>query len=216
METTIILSILEIVGTIAFAISGAYVAIKARLDIFGVVMLGTITCVGGGIMRDLIIGNNPPRIFSNLHILLIAFIVSIIYFIIACVYRKKFEEINHRVEVVNNIFDAIGLAAFTVIGTEVAFINGVHNNVVLSLLLGVLTGVGGGVLRDILTATTPYIFKKHVYAIASIGGAGVYYAMRYYMNQTLIPTIVAVLIIIIIRLLATYFRWELPKANIGE
>ena len=214
MDTSITMIVLEILGTIAFAISGAYVAIKARLDIFGVVIIGIITCVGGGITRDIIIGSTPPRIFSRLHLILIAAVVSIIYFIIACVYRKKFEEINHKVDQVNNIFDAIGLAAFTVLGTEVAFIEGISNNPFLSILLGLLTGVGGGVLRDILTATTPYIFKKHVYAIASLVGAGVYYLMNYYIKDAWIPTVVAMSIVIVIRLLATYFRWELPKANI--
>ena len=214
METEIILTVLEILGTIAFAISGAYVAIKARLDVFGVVIIGCITCVGGGITRDIIIGSTPPRIFDRLHLVLIAAVVSIIYFVLACIYRKKFEEINHRVEQVNNVFDAIGLAAFTVLGTEIAFIEGVQANVGLSLLLGVLTGVGGGVLRDILTATTPYIFKKHVYAIACIAGAVLYYVLRYFTNSTLIPSVVSMVVVIVIRILATYFHWELPKANL--
>lgn len=214
METEIVWIILEILGTVAFAISGAYVAIKARLDIFGVVFVGCVTCVGGGITRDIIIGSTPPRIFSSLYLVLVAAVVSVIYFIIACIYRKKFDEINHKVEQINNIFDAIGLGAFTVLGTEIAFMEGLQSNVGLSLLLGFLTGVGGGVLRDILTASTPYIFKKHIYAIASIVGAGVYFAMRYFMNSTLVPSIVALILVVIIRLLATYFRWELPKANI--
>ncbi len=217
MGTEIILTVLEILGTVAFAISGAYVAIKARLDVFGVVIIGCITCIGGGIIRDIIIGSTPPRIFDRLYFVLIAAVVSLIYFIIACIYRKKFEDINHRVEQVNNVFDAIGLGAFTVLGTEIAFIEGVQGNVGLSLLLGVLTGVGGGVFRDILTATTPYIFKKHVYAIASIVGAVLYYVIRYYTNDTLLPSIIAMAVVIVIRLLAAHFHWELPKANIdGE
>ena len=216
METEIILMVLEILGTIAFAISGAYVAIKARLDIFGVVIIGCITCVGGGITRDVIIGSTPPRIFDKLHLVLIAAVVSIIYFIIAAIYHRKFEEINQRVEQINNIFDAIGLGAFTVLGTEIAFIEGLQGNIGLSLLLGVLTGVGGGVFRDILTATTPFIFKKHVYAIASIAGAVLYYVLRYYTNDTTIASIVSLFVVILIRLLATYFHWELPKANIDR
>lgn len=214
MDTSVTMIVLEILGTIAFALSGAYVAIKARLDIFGVVIIGIITCIGGGITRDIIIGSTPPRIFSRLHLILIAAVVSVVYFIIACVYRKKFEEINHKVDQINNIFDAVGLAAFTVLGTEVAFVEGVSTNPFLSILLGLLTGVGGGVLRDILTATTPYIFKKHVYALASLAGAGVYYLMNYYMADEWLPTIVAMALVIVIRILATYFHWELPKANL--
>ena len=104
----IILLILEIVGTVAFAVSGAFVAVKAKLDLFGVLFIGCITAVGGGITRDILIGQTPPAIFSNLYILLVAAVASIIVFIIAYVYREKFHEVREKVEHVNNFFDAIG------------------------------------------------------------------------------------------------------------
>ena len=166
-----ILLILEIIGTVAFSVSGAFVAIKAKLDLFGVVFIGCITAVGGGILRDILIGAVPPAIFSNLHIVLVAVGASLIAFLLAYLSKKHFDDIVVRIERVGNLFDAIGLAAFSVMGTEVAFTHGLSDNIALTVLLGMLTGVGGGMIRDVLTNTTPYIFKKHIYALASIGGA---------------------------------------------
>jgi uncharacterized membrane protein YeiH len=216
MTTEFILFILEIIGTVAFAISGAFVAIKAKFDVFGVLVIGCITAVGGGITRDILIGVTPPAIFSKLYIVGIACLASLVVFIVAYIKRKKFDEIRERIEHINNIFDAIGLAAFTVMGTEIAFTNGLSENVFLSITIGVLTGVGGGVLRDILTETPPYIFKKHVYALASIVGSILYYLIRIWVNDTILPSIVAMIFIIGIRLLATKYRWDLPKIKLQE
>ncbi|MBQ7369884.1 MAG: trimeric intracellular cation channel family protein [Clostridia bacterium] len=208
--------LLEIIGTIAFSVSGAFVGVKAKLDIFGVLFVGCVTSVGGGIMRDLLIGVTPPNIFSNLYILLVALVTATIVFIIAYAYRKKFDEVREKIEHVNNIFDAIGLATFSVMGTEIAFAEGLSANPVLSVLLGLLTGVGGGMIRDVLTSTTPYIFKKHVYALASIGGATIYYVLRLYVSGELLPTIVSMLFVVLIRMLATKYRWSLPKVRLDE
>lgn len=216
MLTEIILFVLEIAGTVAFAVSGTVVAIKARFDIFGVLVIGCITAVGGGITRDMLIGVTPPAIFSKIYIVGIACLASLIVFIVAYIKRKKFDEIRERIEHINNIFDAIGLAAFTVMGTEIAFTKGLSENVFLSITIGVLTGVGGGVLRDILTETPPYIFKKHVYALASIIGSILYYLIRLWVNDTILPSIVAMIFIIGIRLLATKYRWDLPKIQLQE
>ncbi len=212
--TNIVLLVLEIIGTIAFTISGAFCAIKARLDVFGVLFIGTITAVGGGIVRDIIIGHTPPRIFDNYPILIIAFATAIIAFIVASVLGKRFDGISLAVDKVNNIFDAIGLGAFSVIGTEIAFAENVFDNPLLAVILGVLTGVGGGVVRDVLTASTPYIFKKHVYAVASLVGAIAYYLIRLYVDYIWLPSMVGMILVIIIRLLATKYRWSLPKANL--
>ncbi len=212
----IVLKILEIVGTIAFAVSGAFVAIKAKLDLFGVLFIGCITAVGGGIVRDLLIGATPPAIFGRAYILFVALGASALVFLLAYIKRKKFDEIQKKVEYVNTFFDAVGLAAFTVMGTEVAFVHGIYENAFLSIALGMLTGVGGGIFRDVLTDTTPYIFKKHVYALASIGGAIVYYLIRYNVEKAWIPSLIAGGLIVIIRMLAAHFRWSLPKVHFEE
>ena len=210
----IMLLVLEIIGTVAFAVSGAFAAIKAKLDVFGVVFIGCITAVGGGMTRDLLIGRTPPAIFSNLYILLIAALSAGAVFVIAYMLHRKFVHAYEKTEPIQNIFDAFGLAAFSVMGTEIAFLYGQWENAVLAVVLGVLTGVGGGVLRDVLTSTTPYIFKKHVYALASIAGAVVYYVMRLFIVETLVPSIVAMALVVVLRLLAAKYRWSLPKAHV--
>lgn len=212
----IILKILEIVGTIAFAVTGAFVAIKAKLDLFGVLFIGCITAVGGGIVRDLLIGATPPAIFGNAYILFVALGASALVFLLAYIKRKDFDEIQKKVEYVNTFFDAVGLAAFTVMGTEVAFVKGFSGNAFLSIALGMLTGVGGGIFRDVLTDTTPYIFKKYVYALASIGGAAVYYAIRCHVARAWIPSLIAGILIVTIRMLAAHFRWSLPKVHLDD
>lgn len=216
MIPQIILLVLEIIGTVAFAVSGAFVAIKGKLDIFGIIFVGCITAVGGGMTRDLLIGATPPAIFSNWYILLIAALTSAVVFIIAYIYRAKFDSVREKIEHVNNFFDAIGLAAFSVMGTELAFVKGFSDNALLSITLGMLTGVGGGIYRDILTDTTPYIFKKHVYALASIFGAALYFVIRIWTADTVLPTIVSVLFVIAVRMLATKYRWSLPKIRFTD
>ena len=206
-----ILFVLEIIGTIAFAVSGALVAVKSKFDVFGVIVIGCVTAVGGGIMRDILIGSTPPAIFEKWYIVLIAALAALTVFIFAYAKRKKFDEIRGKIEQINNVFDAVGLAAFVVTGTELAFTKGVSDNAFLSVTLGVLTGVGGGVLRDIFTETSPYIFKKHIYAVAAILGAVLYYAVRLFVSETILPSGLALVFIITVRLLATKYHWGLPK-----
>ena len=211
----IILLILEIIGTVAFAVSGAFVAIKANLDVFGVVFVGCITAVGGGIMRDLLVGHTPPQIFDDLYILLIAALTAGAVFVIAFVMHRKFIGAYEKLEPIQNVFDAFGLAAFSIAGTELAFVEGFSDNAVLAILLGLMTGVFGGVFRDVLTSTTPYIFKKHVYALASIAGATTYYVLRLTTKDTVIASSVAMAVVVVLRLLAAKYRWSLPKAQIS-
>ena len=211
-----IIKILEIIGTIAFAVSGALVAIGASLDIFGVVFVGCITAVGGGIARDLLLGINPPAIFNNLPIFLIAMVTTVIVFIIAYIYRKSFNTFRMKIEYINNFFDAIGLAAFTVIGSEVGYINEFSHNGFIIIVIGMITGVGGGIFRDILIDTTPYVFKKHIYALASIFGSLLYFILRKYFIDVSLASVSAMLLVIVIRLLATKYRWSLPKIHIDS
>lgn len=211
-----IIKILEIIGTIAFSVSGALVAIGASLDIFGVVFVGSITAVGGGIVRDLLLGVNPPSIFENFTIFLIAMLTAVVVFIVAYIKRKSFSRFKTKLEHVNNFFDALGLAAFIVIGSEVGYLNGFSDNGFIIVTIGTLTGVGGGIFRDILTDTTPYVFKKHIYAVASILGSLFYFVGRRFFTSVPIISVSAMLLVIIIRLLATRFRWSLPKIKIDK
>ena len=216
MTTADILIVLEVLGTVAFAISGALVAIKVKYDIFGVSVIGVVTAVGGGIMRDLIIGEIPPAIFTKFYIVLIALATSILVFVISYFKRKDFNELKEKIEQVNNFFDAVGLAAFTVMGIELAFTNGLSSNLFLSITMALLTAVGGGVLRDLLTETKPYIFKKHIYASASLLGALLYFGLEKLFEIKMLSTLSGLIFIIGIRLLATKYRWSLPKIKLEE
>ncbi|MBO5737260.1 MAG: trimeric intracellular cation channel family protein [Clostridia bacterium] len=203
-------------GTISFAVSGAFVAIKAKFDIFGVLVIGCITAFGGGIMRDILIGKFPPTIFSRAYLVLIACASALIVFLVSYKQCKKFDGLRDKIEHINNIFDAIGLSAFVVMSTELAFTYGFKDNVFFSLVLGVLPAVGGGVLRDILTETPPYIFTKHIYALAALGGAILYYVIRLGVENTILPSAVGMIFVFGIRMLATKYHWKLPKVHLEE
>ncbi len=209
-----IIKVLEIIGTVAFAISGALVAIGANLDIFGVVFVGCITAVGGGIVRDLLLGITPPMIFSVYHIFLLALITAVAVFIIAYINKSKFNAFRTKIEHINNIFDAVGLAAFSVTGAEVGFTHGFSDNALIIIVIGMTTGIGGGIFRDILTDTTPYVFKKHIYALASIFGSALYFALRHLIDDIQTASVIAMLCVVIIRMLATKYCWNLPRVHI--
>ena len=215
MNGNTIILIMEIIGTIAFAISGSLIAIECSLDLFGVVLVGCITSVGGGIMRDLLLGHFPPAIFSNLMILGIATITSLVVFIISFLNTEKFETLEKRIEGINNFFDAIGLATFSIIGTDIACNSSFGENAIFCITMGMLTGIGGGIVRDVLVDKTPYVLKKHIYALASITGCCLYYFIRMRFEKV-IALVIAIPCVIIIRLLATKFHWKLPKINLNN
>ena len=212
--SAIVLFILEIIGTIAFAVSGALVSIRRRLDIFGVAFIGCITAVGGGILRDTMIGNTPPAIFSNILILAIAAITAVVVFVVSYLNAKHFDRFSEQVEHINTVFDALGLAAFSVIGTETVCAGAFETGAVLAIALGMITGIGGGILRDVLVDQTPYVLKKHVYAVASLCGCTVYYVLRPY--HSVGATFGAMACILAIRLLAMHFRWKLPRVPLSD
>ena len=212
---TEIIKFLEIVGTVAFSVSGALIAIGAGLDLFGVVFVGCITAFGGGMIRDILLGITPPLIFSNYIIFLIAVISSLIVFTSASLNKEKFNLLRSKIESINNYFDAVGLAAFSVTGAEMGFSQGYSDNVMLIVVLGMITGVGGGIIRDIIIDTTPYVFKKHVYALASIFGSFLYFFLRRFSISVSLTSVFAMSSVIIIRVLATKYRWSLPKITIA-
>ena len=115
------------------------------------------------------------------------------------------------VENINNIFDAIGLAAFSVTGTEIACSLGYSDNLFLVITMGMLTGIGGGIFRDVLTDTTPFVLKKRIYALASFAGSILYYMVKLTFSNTVSATATAVIVVVMIRLLAARYRWKLPR-----
>ena len=213
---TEIIGVMEIIGTIAFALSGALVAIGSMLDIFGVVFLACITAFGGGMVRDILLGINPPAIFSDFRIFLVAIIIAVLTFVIAYIFKVKFNLFKKKIEVINNVFDAIGLSAFVVIGSEIACRNGFLDNGFVVVFCGMITGVGGGIFRDVLIDTTPYVFKKHIYAVAAIVGGITYFVLRKYTQNIELASLLSMLLIFAIRMLATKYRWSLPKIHSDE
>ncbi len=207
-----IITVMEMIGTVAFSISGALIAVRCCLDLFGVVLVGCITSVGGGIMRDVLLGKFPPTVFSNWIPLAVAASTATIVFIVSWFHAEKFETFEKRIENANNFFDAIGLATFSVTGTEIACEAGFSDMAVFSIAMGLITGIGGGIVRDILVDKTPYVLQKHVYALAAIIGSALYYCIRICGYQ-FIAVAVGIAAIILIRLLATKFHWKLPKVN---
>lgn len=214
MISDMIIGVMEWIGTIAFAVSGSLVAIGCSLDLFGVIIVGCVTAVGGGIVRDLLIGNIPPQIFFNWPMLAVSIITAVAVFVIAYINRAKFQGFRGKIETINIMFDAVGLAAFSVAGMEVARVGAYADNVILMITLGVLTGVGGGVLRDVLVNEKPYILTRHIYAVASIAGCAVYYVMTVCLDYRVLGTFVSVGVTVLIRLLAATFHWKLPKIQL--
>ena len=150
--------IFEMVGTVAFAISGAMVA--KRVDVFGVVVLSAMTALGGGIVRDILIGHLPPTMFSDYRYVMVAVITSVIVFIVAYIFRESYQKSEKTVDAVNNIFDALGLGVFTVMGAKVAIESGFTVNGILVVCLAVVTGVGGGLIRDVMLMEIPFVLKN--------------------------------------------------------
>lgn len=206
-----VIYLFEIVGTIAFASSGAMVGIRKNMDIFGVNVLGITTAVGGGCIRDIILGINPPKMFQNFSYVGASILTSCILFLI--IYWNK-ELLSSRFmasyERIMVSLDAIGLGVFTVMGIRTAIEASYAYNMFLLIFVGVVTGIGGGMLRDIMAGMTPFVFVKHVYAVAAIIGA-----VAYLLLQGTIPDVAALFIsaavVVVIRLLAAHFRWNLPR-----
>lgn len=203
---------IEIIGTIAFACSGAMVAVKKNLDLLGIIVLGVITAVGGGMIRDVLIGIHPPTLFVKPVYVLAAFLAVCVLFLVLRFRRVTIEILESAAyERIMNLLDAIGLGAFTVVGIDTAIENGFGQYRFLMIFLGVITGVGGGLLRDIMAGQTPAILKKHVYACASIAGAVSYVLLINYLTNEA-SMIISALLVVIIRVLARHYRWNLPRA----
>lgn len=199
---------IEIIGTIAFAISGAMTGIEKKMDIFGITILGLTTAVGGGILRDILTGCIPPQTFRNPTYAVVSIVTAVIIFLFA--YKGKLAYNTRIFEVLIFLMDTLGLGIFTVVGINTAWNTSNEFGHFLLIFVGVITGVGGGVLRDILAGNTPYIFVKHVYACASLAGAIVCVYARQCIGMTH-AMIVGAVIVVLIRLFAAYFKWNLPR-----
>ena len=205
-------TVIEVIGIIAFSVSGAMVAIRRKTDLFGVMLLAILTAMGGGLLRDMIFSFTPPVIFSLKWYLLICVIVSVIVFLIARKYSKTYLENETKIEHINDIFDALGLGIFAVMGTKVGIEHGFVDDAIITISCGVITCIGGGIIRDVLTMSIPFVLVKRIYAIAAIWGSGVYYVMYLFEINDGVAIVAGVSVTFILRLLAMIFKWNMPKA----
>ena len=215
---TSLMSVFEIIGSIAFAISGSMLAIKKEMDLFGILILGIVTSVGGGAIRDIVIGNTPPAMFQNPKCTVISSITAMIVFISWKIYIRKrnlfSEKIARRTDIMyhNLLFlsDTLGLAAFTILGME-ATISFLHTDQFLLIaFVGLITGVGGGILRDLLAGEIPYVLQKHIYATACIFGIIGYYILYHFIPENA-AALIGFCLVLVVRYLAKHFEWNLPR-----
>lgn len=195
--------LLDILGTMAFAISGALTAINKKMDPFGVFVIAFVTAVGGGTLRDVLIGHTPVGWMRNLD----SVYVIIAGFVVTLIFRKRLDKL--RVSLF--LFDTIGLGVFTLIGLEKGIDSGLHP--VICIALGTMTACFGGVIRDILCNEIPVIFRKEIYATICIIGGCVFFLLRK-LNvpaDVLYPAVSGV--IIAIRLMAVNYKWSLPALD---
>lgn len=206
-----VITLFEIIGTVAFAASGAIVALKKEMDIFGVAILGLFTAVGGGVIRDMILGNTPPAVFKDPVYALVAIITSVIIFLPSV--RGLLKKSPKVYDIVMLIMDSVGLGIFTVAGIQTAKTVNPDSGYFLLVFVGIVTGVGGGLLRDICAGVTPYIFIKHFYACASLLGSLLCAFLWNYTSES-IAMISGASAVLVLRILAAKFRWSLPKAKL--
>ncbi len=208
METFIL--IFELLGTLAFAASGAMTGIRKGMDVFGVCILGLITACGGGMLRDVLLGNTPPAAFQNPMTSAVAVAVSLILFLSGV--RHLLMANQYYYDHFMRLMDSAGLGVFTVMGIQVAWKCVESPSVYLLVFVGVITGVGGGVIRDILAGDTPYIFVRHIYACASIVGALVCCLARAPLGE-MTAMLLGAGIVVLLRLLSAYYKWNLPRPH---
>lgn len=197
---------LDLIGTFVFALSGAVAGVKRRLDIFGVLVLSFAAASAGGIMRDLLIGSVPPVAIRDWRYLAASLLAGLLVFVWLPRSRRLY-----RVRNLVLIFDAAGLGLFAVVGTQKAL--GYGLNPVMASLLGMLTGIGGGMLRDVLVSEIPNVLRADLYAVAALAGAFVV-VIGYLLDSE--PTGTAILgaaLCFWLRLFAIRRGWQLPVAR---
>ncbi len=196
------LLVLDLVGTFVFALAGATAGVRRRLDIFGVLVLSLVTASAGGIARDLLIGAVPPAALADWRYFAAAMLAGVITFL----WYPTIERLRTPVR----MFDAAGLALFAVAGAEKSLDFGLHP--LMAALLGMLTGIGGGMLRDILLAEVPAVLRSDLYAVAALAGAGVVVAGDALHWSSNVSALAGAVLCFVLRMLAIRFDWHLPRA----
>lgn len=198
-----IIYFLDILGTFAFAISGALVAMKRKFDAFGVIIIAFVTAVGGGMLRDVLIDAHPINWIGDLNYIWTIFIAVFITYL----FKSKIAPLRKMFL----LFDTLGIGVFTLLGLQKCLDFDLPPFV--ALIMGMISAVFGGVIRDVLTQKVPLIFKKEIYASACLSGGMVYLLLRYLQVNATVQFVISALVIVFIRITAVRYRLELPKIN---
>ena len=200
----------DMIGTIAFAVSGALVGVARKMDIFGMAVLALATAIGGGIVRDVLLGYFPPNSLRNVVYVTVVLAVTVIVFLI---YNSRYRKhaMGPRSRASYLLADALGLASFTVTGASAGF-KLYPELPIFIVLLGTITAVGGGIIRDMLAQRIPSVLKEDVYALPSIIGGIIYYLMVTSSWDSM-AVYGAFTVVLVIRLLAIKYNWSLPKVG---
>jgi len=201
-----VISFLDFFGVAVFAISGALTAGHKKLDIFGVIVVALITCLGGGTLRDLILNSHPVIWVENTNYLLVGILSAFSTFLVVRLYQMPMRLLE--------VCDAIGLAFFTIAGMQKAQLLG--HSAEISLLMGVMTGVAGGILRDTLCNEIPLIFHKEIYALAAITGGALFLLLQYFGFGSEISMIIGMLAILTLRLTGIFMGLSMPAFLFSE
>ena len=194
---------IDILGTFAFAISGALVASDKKFDLFGVLIIAFVTAVGGGMLRDILINAHPINWIGDLNYLWIIFLAVFLTFL----FKSKIAYLSKTLF----LFDTIGLSVFTLLGLQKGLSFNLHP--IIAIIMGMISAVFGGVLRDVLTNKVPLIFEKEIYASACLAGGITYLIIKELPISDNLNFIISASVIITIRLIAVKFNLELPKVK---
>jgi len=196
--------VLDLFGTMAFAVTGAFKAIEKKFDIVGIIILATITGLAGGTIRDIIIGKVPPNSIADPAYIVITVATGFVIFLLFSRLKKHWNLFLK--------FDAIGLGVFTIIGATFAY-NIFGLNFLAIAFAGIVTAIGGGILRDVFVQDTPIIFVKELYASASFIGVVVFYFILAFDGSLYLATILGIIITTGLRMVAMKFNWNLPRVH---
>lgn len=193
--------VIEVLGTVAFAISGTFAAVQKRLDPFGVLIIAFVTSIGGGTLRDLLIGDTPVAWMRNVNYCLLILVTSIL----ALYFKTQVK----KFKVTLFLFDSLGLGLFTLVGIQKGIEFGLSPGI--SIALGTITGCFGGVMRDTLLNTIPLVFRKEIYATASILGGILYFALLKFNVDANFAKIAIIAFIVVLRIVVVRYKLALPK-----
>lgn len=198
------LNIIDILGTSAFAVSGAFSAMEKKFDPFGILIIAFVTAIGGGTLRDVLVGNTPVNWLSNNTTILVIFFSALATMLFGSRLKLWGKALF--------LFDALGLGLFTIIGLEIGLKYGFQASICIAL--GTITACFGGVIRDVLLNNVPLIFHKEIYALACIAGGAVYYFLYYTSINNDLSKIICILLIFFIRVVAVRYKLSLPQFSL--